>query len=68
MYKISIIVPVFNVGNLLYDAFESIKNQTIGFENLEVLFIDDCSTDNSREIISNFANMHDNVKSFFFFK
>lgn len=65
MYKISIIVPVFNVGNLLYDAFESIKNQTIGFENLEVLFIDDCSTDNSREIISNFANMHDNVKSFF---
>lgn len=39
MYKIAIIVPVFNVGNLLYDAFESIKNQTIGFENLEIYLL-----------------------------
>lgn len=64
MYKISIIIPVFNVEDCLKDAFDSILNQTFGFENLEVIFVDDCSTDNSLNIIKNFANSYDNVKYF----
>ena len=63
MYKISIIIPVFNVKDCLDDAFNSIKNQTFGFENLEIIFIDDCSTDGSSEIIKDFSSSHSNVKA-----
>lgn len=65
MYKISIIIPVFNVEDTLYDSFNSILNQDFGFENLEVIFIDDCSTDGSKKIIKEFSNRYDNVKSIF---
>ena len=51
MYKISIIVPVYNQEDTLQRAFDSIKNQSFGFENLEVIFVDDASTDNSANII-----------------
>ena len=64
MFKISIILPVFNVEKYVVRAFDSILNQTIGFENLEVIFVDDCSTDNSASIIQNFVNKYDNVKYF----
>lgn len=63
MYKISIIVPVFNVEDTLQDALDSIKNQSIGFENLEVIFVDDKSTDDSSNIIRDFSKRYDNVKS-----
>ena len=44
-YKISIIVPVYNANrNHLWRAFKSIKNQSLGFENLEIIFIDDNSS------------------------
>ena len=63
MYKISIIIPVFNIGEKLNNAFESLKNQTFGFENLEIIFVDDCSTDNSADIIKGYSESYENVKS-----
>ena len=51
MSKISIIIPVYNVEKYIQKTFDSILNQTIGFENLEVIFVDDCSTDASKNII-----------------
>ena len=68
MYKISVIVPVFNVENKIMNAFNSILNQTIGFENLEVIFVDDNSTDDSKNIIKSLENKYDNVKSFYLSK
>ena len=65
MFKISIILPVFNVGDYIKIAFDSIKNQTFGFENIEVIFIDDCSTDNSKFIIQDLVDKYDNVKGFY---
>lgn len=62
MYKISIILPVYNVEKYIEIGFNSILNQTIGFENLEVIFVDDCSTDDSAKIIQSFSNKYDNVK------
>lgn len=44
----SIIVPNYNNGTLLDKSLKSILNQT--FQNYELIFIDDCSTDNSVEI------------------
>ena len=64
MYKISIIIPVFNVEDYLERSFDSILNQTFGFDNLEVIFVDDCSTDNSWNIIQSFVDKYENVKSF----
>lgn len=61
MYKISVIVPVYNVEDTLEMAFKSLYNQTIGFENLEIIFVDDCSTDNSFKIIENLSATYKNV-------
>lgn len=63
--KISIIIPVYNVSGHIQRAFDSILNQTIGFENMEVIFVDDASTDGSDQIIKNYADKYDNVSGFF---
>ncbi|MEG2435127.1 MAG: glycosyltransferase family 2 protein [Ruthenibacterium sp.] len=60
-YKISIIVPVYNAADFVADAFASLRAQTIGFDALQVLFVDDCSTDNSKEILTGWAEEFDNV-------
>lgn len=62
-FLISIIVPVFNSENYIHNTFDSIKNQSIGFENIELIFVDDFSTDNSRQIIKDYSNTYSNVKS-----
>ena len=46
--KISIIIPVYNVENYLKRCLESIVNQT--YKNLEIILVDDGSTDNSGKI------------------
>lgn len=50
---ISIIIPVYNGEKYLEDCLNSIKNQT--FENLEVIIIDDGSSDGSINIARNFV-------------
>ena len=45
MIKVSIIVPVYNVSGYIERCWKSIKNQT--YENIEVVFIDDCGNDDS---------------------
>ena len=62
---ISVIIPVYNVSDYIQRAFDSILNQTIGFENLEVIFVDDASTDGSDQIIKDYADKYDNVNGFF---
>jgi len=64
MYKISILLPVYNVGEYLDSCLSSLKNQTIGFENLEIIFVDDCSTDNSYKIIKSYSEQYENVKAY----
>ncbi|MEL7671255.1 glycosyltransferase family 2 protein [Methanobacterium sp.] len=61
--KISIIIPVFNVQDYIKEALESIVRQTIGFEHLEVILVNDCSTDRSGEIIDEYASKYDNFKA-----
>ena len=59
--KLSIVVPVFNTEDYLPNVLESIVNQTIGLENIEVLLVDDCSTDKSWSIIDEYSKKHDNI-------
>ena len=63
MYKISVIIPVYNVENTISKAFDSIYNQSIDFQDIEVIFVDDCSTDNSLNIIHDYASKYDNVRA-----
>ena len=45
---VSIIVPIYNVDKYLEECIESLKNQT--YKNLEIILINDGSTDNSEQI------------------
>ncbi len=59
--KLTIIVPVFNTENYLQGVLESIVNQSIGLENIEVLLVDDCSTDKSGQIIDEYSKKYDSI-------
>lgn len=61
--KISVIVPVYNVQNYLKDCLDSIKNQT--YRNLEIICVEDCSTDSSREILRDIAKSDDRIQCIF---
>ena len=50
MSKISVIVPVFNVENYIAKCLDSLINQTL--DNIEIIVVNDVSTDNSQQIIS----------------
>ena len=54
LLKVSVIVPNYNHAPYLRQRFDSIFNQT--FQNFEVIILDDCSTDNSKEIIEEHRN------------
>lgn len=54
MPSVSIIVPNYNHLRFLPQRLETIFNQT--FQDFEVILLDDCSTDNSWEYLSQFAN------------
>ena len=59
--KLTIVVPVFNTESYLPNVLESIVNQSIGLENIEVILIDDCSTDGSGKIIDEYSKKYDNI-------
>lgn len=63
MYKITIIVPVFNAEEYLRDALESIVHQTMKLEDIQVIMIDDVSTDSSRQIMDEYTEKYNNFVS-----
>lgn len=60
MSRVSVIVPVYNPGNLLPRTLDSILAQT--FADFELICIDDGSTDGSREILKGYAAKDARVK------
>ena len=56
MEKISIYVPVYNAEKTISDVIDSIKSQVVKFD--EIIIVNDCSNDNSAEII----NLHPGIK------
>lgn len=60
MYLLSVIVPFYNGGKHLNDVIEELKKQSIGFDNIEIILINDCSSDNSPEIAKNLSLKYDN--------
>ena len=61
MNKVSIIVPIYNTEKYLKACLDSIINQT--YQNLEIILIDDGSTDNSGKIIDDYAKKDKRIKA-----
>ena len=59
---ISIVMPVYNAANFLDYSIPSVLSQT--YENIELVVVDDASTDNSYEIIQRYAESDHRVKAF----
>ena len=59
---VSVIIPVYNTAKHLPTCLNSIINQT--YQNLEIIVIDDGSTDNSSEIIKQYNEKDNRIKAF----
>lgn len=62
MYKLSIIIPIYNSSNYLEQCLQSIQNQS--YKNYEVILVNDGSTDDSETICLNFCKNNNQFKYF----
>ena len=62
MKKVSIIVPAYNVEKYIYRAIESILRQT--YQNIEVIIIDDGSTDRTWNVIKDYSEKYSIIKAY----
>ena len=60
LHKVSILIPTYNREKIILETLNCAVNQT--YKNTEVIVVDNKSTDNSYEIIKEFAREHPNVK------
>jgi Glycosyltransferases involved in cell wall biogenesis len=60
---ISVVVPIYNTNVYLIRCLDSIINQS--YKNMEIILINDGSTDNSKEIIVNYIQKHEKTKFLF---
>ncbi len=58
----SVIMPVYNAGKFLVETIESIINQT--YQNWELIAVDDCSTDNSWEVLQKYSQEDKRIRVF----
>ena len=54
MVKVSVIVPIYNAEKYLEQCLDSIVNQTL--KDIEIICIDDGSTDSSHDILKEYAD------------
>ena len=56
-FKVSIIIPIYNVEPYILECLESVANQTIA-DKLECILVDDCGTDNSVSVAESFLKSY----------
>lgn len=54
----SVIIAVYNTGRYLDDSIGSLLNQTINFTNIQIILVNDGSSDNSEEICLNYQQKY----------
>ncbi|MDE0314952.1 MAG: glycosyltransferase family 2 protein [Candidatus Poribacteria bacterium] len=63
--KLSIVIPIFNEAEHLEEILRQIDAVEIGMEK-ELILVDDCSTDGTREILENLQNSSENTAKIFY--
>ena len=58
--KVSVFIAVYNKENYLHNTIESIQNQTL--KDIEIIAVDDCSTDNSLKVLKKMAKKDSRIK------
>jgi len=59
--KISVVIPMYNSENTIISALNSIKNQTAVEQILEIIVVNDGSTDNSLKIVKKYSEDNKNI-------
>ena len=59
-YIFSVIIAIYNTGKYLNEAIDSLINQSIGYEEIQIILVNDGSTDNSEEICLNYQKKYSN--------
>lgn len=59
MIKVSVILPIYNVAPYLEETFQSLINQSL--KEIEIIAVNDGSTDNSEEIIKKYAKLDSRI-------
>ena len=62
MVKVSVILPIYNVAPYLDETFQSLINQTL--KEIEIIAVNDGSTDNSEEIIRKYAQQDSRISHY----
>ena len=58
--KVSIVIPIYNIRNYLFDCLRSVLEQTL--QEIEIICVNDGSTDGSKEIIEYFSKLDGRIK------
>lgn len=61
-YELSVIIPVYNVEKYIGECLDSVVNQSIGIDNIEVIIVNDNSCDSTLDIISQYADKYPSFK------
>ena len=60
MYKVSVIIPVYNAEKYLKKCIDSVLSQTL--KEIEIILVDDGSIDSSADILNEYAKIYENIK------
>ena len=58
--KVSVITPMYNCEKFISETIESVLNQT--YTNWEMIIIDDCSTDKSKQIVKQYIERDKRIR------
>lgn len=61
MPLISIIIPAYNIENYIAKCLDSLLNQT--YKNIEIIVVNDGSSDNTGKVIDDYASKYENIKA-----
>ncbi len=59
-YKISVVIPIYNVYEYLEETVESVINQTMSMDDIQIILVNDGSPDNSEEICLKYKELYPN--------
>jgi glycosyltransferase involved in cell wall biosynthesis len=62
--KVSVVVPVYNPGQHIAESVESLLAQTMPADELELIFVDDGSTDDTPALLDRLAEEHEQIRVF----